>query len=272
MVIQNHYDSNGRLESVTNPIIMNDLIIPGIGKANPELDMQKCVMTECNFYCFQNSEEKEEKEKCIQEKCEGNRNLQVCNHFHYIAKEEKDGIGKNRYYSLTDAQEKEIDFTTIIYNDIYGEDLTKMAKIRAHKWGTNEYELISSEKTYLPSEERYEKGGHHIINKLNKEHFTKRYFQTLIKLNMLFLMNDIEVKFRYSDYLLKDLSSKPKTTYVYDAYGRNIKTIKPDGTETRTIYNRDTTSIYDENDHRTDYIKDVYGNIIEVKEYNNNEI
>ena len=85
-------------------------------------------------------------------------------------------------------------------------------------------------------------------------------------------MNDIEVKFRYSDYLLKDLSSKPKTTYVYDAYGRNIKTIKPDGTETRTIYNRDTTSIYDENDHRTDYIKDVYGNIIEVKEYNNNEI
>ena len=67
-------------------------------------------------------------------------------------------------------------------------------------------------------------------------------------------------------------NSVPNTLYFYDSLDRIIKIRNPDNTETNINYDHWTVSIYDENNHRKDYINDAYGRIIQVKEYNNNQI
>ncbi|MBI2547900.1 tandem-95 repeat protein [Candidatus Woesearchaeota archaeon] len=62
-----------------------------------------------------------------------------------------------------------------------------------------------------------------------------------------------------------------KSKYRYDALSRTTGIKKPDNKEINTIYNRWNISIRDENNRQRDYLKDAYGNIVKVIEYNQNE-
>lgn len=71
-------------------------------------------------------------------------------------------------------------------------------------------------------------------------------------------------------YTESDLE-QPAKTYTYDALDRILTETTPVGTTTYE-YDGLTTKIYDANNHRKDLTKDTYGNLVEVKEYNNGEI
>ncbi len=64
----------------------------------------------------------------------------------------------------------------------------------------------------------------------------------------------------------------PSLIYFYDISNRIIKITNPDNTQKTINYNKWLISAYDENNHRTDYFQDAYGNIVEVKEYNGTSI
>ncbi|PWB38389.1 MAG: hypothetical protein C3F02_03480 [Parcubacteria group bacterium] len=70
------------------------------------------------------------------------------------------------------------------------------------------------------------------------------------------------------DYSTPDFS-KPAMTYTYDVLNRVLAETTPVGVTTYS-YNGLTTTIIDANNHRKDLTKDAYGNLIQVKEYNNN--
>ncbi|MBI2108215.1 hypothetical protein HYT54_03750, partial [Candidatus Woesearchaeota archaeon] len=62
-----------------------------------------------------------------------------------------------------------------------------------------------------------------------------------------------------------------KRTYSYDTLDRQTKIRNTDGTEVNIAYDHWTTNADDENSNRKDSAKDAYGNIITIKEYNNDE-
>jgi YD repeat-containing protein len=59
---------------------------------------------------------------------------------------------------------------------------------------------------------------------------------------------------------------------LYDSFGRLIQVTNPDGSSRQVEYSQLTTVIFDENRHKTQADKDIYGNIIKVTEFNGNEI
>lgn len=61
------------------------------------------------------------------------------------------------------------------------------------------------------------------------------------------------------------------TSYMYDALDRITKIILPNGSTRSVVYNKNLTSYYDENGERKDVVKDAYGNVIRIIEYNGNE-
>lgn len=63
--------------------------------------------------------------------------------------------------------------------------------------------------------------------------------------------------------------SQPAKTYTYDALGRVLTETTPVGTTTYE-YDGFTTKITDANNNLKELTKDVYGNLVEVKEYDNN--
>ncbi|MBI5098912.1 MAG: VCBS repeat-containing protein [Nitrospirae bacterium] len=92
----------------------------------------------------------------------------------------------------------------------------------------------------------------------------------------------IVISTRYNDRGLSDRQSlpyfqntatgvdleTPRYTYnEYDPIGRIIKTTYPDNTSTRTGYLKGTAAYVDANGHQRVEIKDVYGRLIEVREY-----
>ncbi|MBT7902388.1 hypothetical protein HN587_00895 [Candidatus Woesearchaeota archaeon] len=62
-----------------------------------------------------------------------------------------------------------------------------------------------------------------------------------------------------------------ETIYEYDPVGRIVKLTHPDGSEINMEYDKLTISIYDQNNVRHDYVKDAYGNIKQVIEYDEGE-
>jgi RHS repeat-associated protein len=72
------------------------------------------------------------------------------------------------------------------------------------------------------------------------------------------------------DYSEPDLNQVAKT-YTYDALDRVLTENTPVGTSTYE-YNGFTTTIYDANNNRKDLVKDAYGNLVQVKEYNGQDI
>jgi YD repeat-containing protein len=62
-----------------------------------------------------------------------------------------------------------------------------------------------------------------------------------------------------------------KTIYNYDPLNRITKVTFIDGTEIDIDYDKSLTSTYDQNNVRKDYLKNAYGQIIEVVEYNEGE-
>src|SRR3989339_867097 len=71
-------------------------------------------------------------------------------------------------------------------------------------------------------------------------------------------------------YSSPDLQQSAKS-YIYDAQDRVLTETTPVGT-TSYIYNGLTTSIYDANSRRKDLVKDAHGNLVQVKEYNAQDI
>lgn len=59
-----------------------------------------------------------------------------------------------------------------------------------------------------------------------------------------------------------------KTKYNYDAVGRIISVINPDGTTKNTTYSKWEINDYDENNNKHTYLLDAYDRIIAVTEYN----
>ncbi len=59
----------------------------------------------------------------------------------------------------------------------------------------------------------------------------------------------------------------PSTVYTYDALNRLVSILNPDGTSSSINYDRGFTSYINENGHRKDVEKDVYGQIVAVDEY-----
>ncbi len=62
-------------------------------------------------------------------------------------------------------------------------------------------------------------------------------------------------------------SSQPHTTLSYDAVGRVIQTTHPDGRFTTVQYNDKTTRTFDESGHKQESDVDIYGRLIEKREY-----
>jgi RHS repeat-associated protein len=71
-------------------------------------------------------------------------------------------------------------------------------------------------------------------------------------------------------YSEPDLNQVAKT-YTYDALDRVLTETTPVGTSTYE-YNGFTTTIYDANNNRKDLVKDAYGNLVQVKEYNDQDV
>ena len=71
-------------------------------------------------------------------------------------------------------------------------------------------------------------------------------------------------------YSSPDLQQSAKS-YIYDGLDRVLTETTPVGT-TSYIYNGLTTSIYDANSRRKDLVKDAHGNLVQVKEYNAQDI
>jgi len=69
-----------------------------------------------------------------------------------------------------------------------------------------------------------------------------------------------------TNYVAED-TSKPKTTYAYDALGRVTTVTNPDGTQVLTTYDTFTTTIRDENSHQKAYENDAFGRLKMVWEY-----
>jgi len=63
-----------------------------------------------------------------------------------------------------------------------------------------------------------------------------------------------------------------ETVNQYDSFGRLIQVTNPDGSSRQVEYNQFRTVSFDENGHKIQVDKDVYGNIIQVTEFNSNEI
>ena len=66
--------------------------------------------------------------------------------------------------------------------------------------------------------------------------------------------------------------SVPSTAYEYDTLGRNTKTTSPDLTTVRIEYTGWTRTVFDKNNHRTDYTTDGRGNIAAIKEYSGGNV
>jgi len=62
------------------------------------------------------------------------------------------------------------------------------------------------------------------------------------------------------------------TNYTYDQLDRVIKIINPDNTKRNITYLHWNTTTYDENNNKKQIEKDAYNRIIEIREYNNNEV
>ena len=63
-----------------------------------------------------------------------------------------------------------------------------------------------------------------------------------------------------------------ETVNQYDSFGRLIQTTNPDGSSRQIEYSQLKTTLFDENNHKIQMDKDVFGNIIKVTEFNGNEI
>jgi len=61
--------------------------------------------------------------------------------------------------------------------------------------------------------------------------------------------------------------TKKDVVYDYDTLNRIKKITKPDGTSLSNVYDHWNIYSYDENNHRKDYTKDAYGNIIQINEH-----
>ncbi|MFH0978134.1 MAG: DNRLRE domain-containing protein [Candidatus Woesearchaeota archaeon] len=62
----------------------------------------------------------------------------------------------------------------------------------------------------------------------------------------------------------------PNISYTYDALDRTTKVMKQNAKSILILFNKTTVSQFDENHNRIDYLLDVYGRIIKVREYNTN--
>ena len=71
----------------------------------------------------------------------------------------------------------------------------------------------------------------------------------------------------FSTILSNVSNTTNKTSYVYDAAGRVVNAINPDGTKKNTTYNKWEINDYDENNNRHTYLLDSYDRIIAVTEY-----
>jgi RHS repeat-associated protein len=65
----------------------------------------------------------------------------------------------------------------------------------------------------------------------------------------------------------KDGGIQKYTTFQYDPIGRNTKTTYSDGADSEAIYYLGTLTTIDPNGHQRVEIKDIYGRVIEVREY-----
>ena len=68
-------------------------------------------------------------------------------------------------------------------------------------------------------------------------------------------------------------TTKPKSTFTYDALGRKVRSTLPDGSYSATEYGiwavtGKTNDAADENEQKTTRLMDAYGRVIEVQEYN----
>ncbi|MBN1621154.1 MAG: VCBS repeat-containing protein [Endomicrobiales bacterium] len=72
----------------------------------------------------------------------------------------------------------------------------------------------------------------------------------------------------YSDSDTANLENKPYVSYEYDSLGRIAKVINPDGTDSFKDYDGWTETLIDENGNKNKYVKDAYGQIEKVHEFN----
>jgi len=72
---------------------------------------------------------------------------------------------------------------------------------------------------------------------------------------------------------LSDVSNTSNyTQYTYDALGRVVSVINPDGTIKQTTFAQRNITDFDENNHKHTYVLDGLGRIVQVYEYNNNPL
>jgi len=204
--------------------------------------------------------------------------IKTTNSLGHILEYEYDDYGN--LISTTDSNENKIEYKYDVFNrkvkEIYPYDSEETPTIEY----IYEFDGIAPEKTItkkktdqdqtLDSYSYYSGLGNLIQSKIesidSKLITSDYYYDDLLRLNS----KTIPYYANNNEYT--NPNKELLTTYNYDTLNRIIKVNNPDNTITKVNYNKYITTTYDENNNRHDFIKDSSGNVIEVKEYNGEEI